>query len=224
MKTTVTPSIRPATTAAIRLLTAALAMTFAPLVLAVSTPPTDSHWRLANIASLTSIDPSLTDLMVDAEGNISGMAGCNQYHRSLGDDGYSPIAVTRKACPDEIMTQEQAFLAALELTTSWRVDNDRLLLQGAGGQTLAVMLEPIIPTYHFDCQGEPVVFDVIRRGQIRLTHQGQTVMMERTQTASDTRYVDESGDVVFWGKGPQGWFTRDGETRECQQVPPPAQD
>ncbi len=194
---------------------------FAPLAHAAPNPPTDTHWRLANVAGLDSIDPSITDLVVDAEGNLSGVAGCNQYRRPLSDDGYGEIAVTRKSCSDSQMKQEEAFLRALENTREWDTDGERLLLRDAEGRTLAMMLEPITRSYHFDCQGQSVVFDVIRRGQIRLSVDGETVLMQRVESASGSRYRDESGEMTFWGKGTEGRFTRDGETRECQQVPPP---
>ena len=207
-----------------RLAAALLGLTAAPLLFAAPTPPADSHWRLSNIATLPTIDPSLTDLMVDAEGNLSGVAGCNDYRQTRKNGGYGEIAVTRKLCSDEKMRQEKAFLEALRRTDDWQVDEERLLLKDASGRTLAMMLEPIIPTYHFDCQGERVVFDVIRRGDIRLTHGDTTVMMSKTESASGSRYEDASGEIVFWGKGTQGRFTREGVTRDCRQVPGPVED
>ncbi|KTG17592.1 MULTISPECIES: META domain-containing protein [unclassified Guyparkeria] len=207
-----------------RLIVALLGLTATPLLFAASMPPADSHWRLSNIATLPTIDPSLTDLMVDADGNLSGVAGCNDYSQPRENGGYGEIAVTRKLCSDEKMRQEKAFLQALRHTEEWQVDEERLLLKDDAGRTLAMMLEPIIPTYHFDCQGERVVFDVIRRGDIRLTHDDTTVMMSKTESASGSRYADESGEIVFWGKGMQGRFTRDGRTRECRQVPAPTGD
>ena len=198
-----------------------LAGLLVPSAQAAPTPPTDTHWRLANVAGLESIDPSITDLVVDSEGNLSGVAGCNQYRRPLGDDGYGEIALTRKSCGESAMAQEAAFVQALEHTRAWDTDGERLLLRDAQGRTLAMMLEPITRTYHFDCQGQSVVFDVIRRDQIRFSVDGETVLMQRQQSASGSRYQDENGEMTFWGKGTEGRLTRDGETRECQQVPPP---
>ncbi|MFO7808435.1 META domain-containing protein [Guyparkeria sp.] len=192
-----------------------------PVAHAASIPPADTHWRLANVAGLESIDPSITDLVVDTEGNLSGVAGCNQFQRPRSGNGYGEIAVTRKSCTESQMEQEEAFLKALKRTREWDTDGERLLLRDAQGRTLAMMLEPITRTYHFDCQGQSVVFDVIRRGQIRLSVDGETVLMQRERSASGSRYQDENGEMTFWGKGTEGRFTRDGETRECEQVPPP---
>lgn len=193
----------------------------APLASAASTPPTDTHWRLANMAGVESIDPTITDLVVDAEGNLSGVAGCNRYRRPLGDDGYGEITVTRKSCPEDRMEQEAAFLRALEHTREWDTDGERLLLRDGQGRTLAMMLEPITRTYRFDCEGKSVVFDVIRRGEIRLNVDDRTVLMQRVESASGSRYRDEDGEMTFRGKGTEGRLTQDGETRECEQVPPP---
>jgi len=196
-----------------------LGLAFAASAAAAPMPPTDSHWRLANIATLPTIDPSITDLVVDSDGNLSGVAGCNHYRQARKGDGYGEIAVTRKACSDEKMRQEKAFLDVLRHTQEWQMDDERLLLKDGSGRTLAMMLEPIVPTYHFDCQGERVVFDAIRRGEMRLTHDDTTVMMKQTESASGSRYEDESGDIVFWGKGTEGRFTRGERSWECRQVP-----
>jgi len=169
-----------------RLVGAIAALAFSSLALAAPTPPTGSHWRLSNIATLSTIDPTLTDLLVDSEGNLSGVAGCNRYRQPLTDEGYGEIAVTRKACPEERMRQEEAFLDMLRQTADWQVDDEgRLQLKDEAGAVLAVMLEPIVPSYHFDCGGKRVSFDVIRRGEILLTHGEATVMLSKTRSASD---------------------------------------
>ncbi|MFP4639545.1 MAG: META domain-containing protein [Guyparkeria sp.] len=193
-----------------------------PLALsAADRPPVDSQWRLANIVSLQNIDPTLTDLVVDADGNIGGVAACNDYRRDWDGDEYGDIAVTRKTCGEERMEQEEAFLEAVRKTVDWQVDGERLLLKDADGRNLAVMLEPITRSYHFDCEGKEISFDVIRRGQIRLFHDDQDVLMSRTESASGSRYESEDGNVVFWGKGQEGTFEVDGEKRDCRQVPNP---
>lgn len=207
-----------------RLAAGLIGLVVAPLLLAAPTPPADSHWRLGTIATLPTIDPSLTDLVVDSDANLSGVAACNHYRRPRTDDGYGEVAVTRKSCASDRMRQEKAFLKALEHTTDWQVDGERLMLKDAQDRTLAVMLKPIVRTYRFDCQGESVVFDVIRRGRIRLTHGDTTMLMTRTESASGSRYEDDSGETVFWGRGTEGRFTRDGETLDCRQVPPPTDD
>ncbi len=50
--------------------------------------------------------------------SVGGSAGCNQYTGTYGTNGnvvrIGRLATTRIACADEIMTQETAFLAAME--------------------------------------------------------------------------------------------------------------
>lgn len=214
-----TPSFRRAAAACVA---AGLMLGLAsPAALAADTPPADSHWRLANIATLESIDPTITDLVVDAEGNLSGLAGCNTYRRPLGPDGYQETALTRKTCSEGKMKQEAAFLEVLRHTVDWQQDGKRLLLKGPDGRNLAVMLAPITRSYHFDCGGETIAFDVLRRGHIRLSHGDQTVLMHETASASGSRYENEDESVIFWGKGQQGTFEVDGEKRDCRQVPAP---
>ena len=52
------------------------------------------------------------------DGQVSGSSGCNRFHGQFTVEGSAlqirPLATTRKACEDEVMTQEQAFLRALE--------------------------------------------------------------------------------------------------------------
>ncbi|MDG4867702.1 META domain-containing protein [Guyparkeria sp. 1SP6A2] len=222
MDNAITAKTPPFRRAAAACLAAGLMLGLAsPATLAADTPPADSHWRLANIATLESIDPTITDLVVDAQGNLSGLAGCNTYRRSLGADGYQETVLTRKACSDLKMKQEAAFLEVLRHTTDWQRDGRRLLLKGPDGRNLAVMLEPITRSYHFDCGGQTIAFDVLRRGQIRLTHGDQTVLMHKTTSASGSRYENGGGNVIFWGKGQQGTFEVDGDKRDCRQVPDP---
>ena len=49
--------------------------------------------------------------------NVSGSSGCNTYDGIYGTNGnvvgISRLATTQKACPDDVMAQETAFLAAL---------------------------------------------------------------------------------------------------------------
>jgi putative lipoprotein len=200
----------------------ALAALLGGQALAAPTPPPESQWRLSNLHSLGSIDPSATTLRVDAAGNLSGNAACNRFRRAHSADGYGEITLTRKRCIDDVMAQETAFLAALRATRDWHLDGERLLLSDGEGRTLAVMLEPVTRRYRFDCEGEPLRFDVIGRDRIRLTHADTTVVMQRERSASGARYRDESGEITFWGRGTEGRLTRDGRTRECRQLPPQA--
>ena len=74
-----------------------------------------------------------------ANDQISGSAGCNQYSGTLvSENDYfqvTNIMTTRMACPEEIMAQEQAYLAGLEAITGYQweqsqVGNSTVVTQG----------------------------------------------------------------------------------------------
>ncbi len=81
-------------------------------------------------------DPEIT-LVFGAE-EVSGSAGCNRFWGSYTVDGnsitFSPLASTRMACPEELMEQEQLFLAALASVVSWRVDGNVLDMHRADSE------------------------------------------------------------------------------------------
>lgn len=90
---------------------------------------------------------SSIDAVFDEDGRVSGRAGCNRYHGSYETDGtrlgIGPLASTRMACPDELMKQEAAFLAALGRATTFRIDGSRLELRDDGGALqVAFVAEP----------------------------------------------------------------------------------
>ena len=78
----------------------------------------------------------------DADGLVSGFAGCNTYtagYETAGDDAISisEVATTRMACADDAMELEQQFVAALQNATAYSIAGDTLTLRDAGGSTQA---------------------------------------------------------------------------------------
>ena len=76
----------------------------------------------------------------DADGVVSGFAGCNTYtagYETAGDDAISisEVATTRMACADDAMELEQQFVAALQNATAYTIAGDTLTLRDAGGST-----------------------------------------------------------------------------------------
>ena len=71
------------------------------------------------------------------DGSIEGDSGCNSYHGSYTADGAAlsigPLATTRRACADDVMAQEQAFLTALQASTRYELVADRLTLRNDEG-------------------------------------------------------------------------------------------
>jgi len=81
-----------------------------------------------------------------AKGAVSGNAGCNNYnatyHATPPTISLGPIASTRKSCntPAEVMTQEAAYLVALQSAATYTTDGSTLELRTKSG-AIAVDLE-----------------------------------------------------------------------------------
>lgn len=79
----------------------------------------------------------------DAEGQISGNAGCNNYFASYETDGevisIGPAGSTQMMCnePAGIMEQEQQYLAALEMAATYRIDGNTMEMRTADGALVA---------------------------------------------------------------------------------------
>ena len=72
------------------------------------------------------------------DGQVSGSAGCNNFHGSYRTDGDSiqigPLATTRRACDEPLMTQEREFLSALASAVTWSIDGNVLDMHRADGE------------------------------------------------------------------------------------------
>jgi heat shock protein HslJ len=74
-----------------------------------------------------------------AAGVVSGSGGCNSYNgtyqASASKLSIGPISATQKSCPtpEGVMTQEQAFLAALGTAHTYRVEAGKLEIRTADG-------------------------------------------------------------------------------------------
>jgi heat shock protein HslJ len=72
------------------------------------------------------------------QGTVSGNAGCNTFWAPYSADGnrvkIGPAATTRKACSEERMGQERAFLAALESAVTWSLEGGVLDMHRADGE------------------------------------------------------------------------------------------
>ena len=84
---------------------------------------------------------STTTALFQAD-QVTGIAGCNNYSASYqttrNNLSIGPVASTRKACstPLGIMEQENAFLAALDATVSYKLNRNSLELLDSRGNTL----------------------------------------------------------------------------------------
>ena len=78
--------------------------------------------------------------------SVGGSSGCNEYTGTYGTNGrfvrIGRVATTRMACPDEIMTQETAFLSALEGAALVDRRGDTLLLTDLNGSIQVALVRP----------------------------------------------------------------------------------
>jgi heat shock protein HslJ/membrane-bound inhibitor of C-type lysozyme len=101
---------------------------------------TGREWVVEDIDKHGIIDASHITLQFSADGQLSGLAGCNRYSTAFElkeqIDINEPIA-TRKACAPALMRQEQLFLALLaEVDHIDFDDKGALLLSTAEGSTI----------------------------------------------------------------------------------------
>ena len=80
------------------------------------------HWRVDSFATgpgaVSAVLPDTELEVVFGIGSVGGSAGCNSFSGTYGTNGnvvrVGQLATTRKACPEEVMAQETAFLEALQ--------------------------------------------------------------------------------------------------------------
>jgi heat shock protein HslJ len=75
--------------------------------------------------------------LVFSEGRVSGSNGCNRFTGTYQQDGeslhFSPLAMTKMACPPPQDALERAFIQAMAATASVRQSGGSLELLDAGG-------------------------------------------------------------------------------------------
>jgi len=105
-----------------------------------------SSWALRsyqdNTGETVNVLPRSTTTALFQATQVTGIAGCNNYSASYQATrnklSFGPVATTRKACstPLGIMQQENAFLAALDSTASYKLKNNSLEMLDSKGKTL----------------------------------------------------------------------------------------
>ncbi|MEX0269649.1 META domain-containing protein [Leptolyngbyaceae cyanobacterium UHCC 1019] len=90
-------------------------------------------WRLANMTEPPFPTPMLpsTDITADFSGDrVTGSGGCNRFNGGFKTKGnqltIDPLASTRKACEEGVMTQEARFLKALQTAQRYEVNDQGL--------------------------------------------------------------------------------------------------
>lgn len=92
----------------------------------VSQELSGTEWQVVRVLEQDVIEPAELTLLFDNNGNISGLAGCNQYggkfNRNLQDLSFSELLSTRKMCfGEELMNLEADFLASLGKVNTFHI-------------------------------------------------------------------------------------------------------
>jgi PKD repeat protein len=91
---------------------------------------------------LAGTNPGTSITLEFANGTLTGFAGCNSYDAAYTSSkagggsnviSVGPISVTGRLCSEEIMGQEQAYLASLQTASSYTIDGTSLTLATADG-------------------------------------------------------------------------------------------
>jgi putative lipoprotein len=98
-------------------------------------------WTLEDVGGARAAAGVESYVSLTAEGEVLGRGGCNGFRGRYKVDGgaltLGPLAATRRACPPPQMQQETRFLAALEATRGFRIEDGRLVLVDALGDPVA---------------------------------------------------------------------------------------
>ncbi|WP_417763339.1 META domain-containing protein [Shewanella sp.] len=185
----------------------------------VDAPPALSGiWRVEDVNQRGLIDNSKVTMQFDASGRISGSAGCNQYSGTYssrsGKFSVAGVVSTRRACVPSLGTQEQDFLAALNVVSHYEItEQGQLIFYDANNQpklTLMEMKRQIQPTHPADAGAKvpPSMFDCDTIGTISMKFLGpETIMLSndknsavllRSPSASGTLYVGQ--EMSFWNQ------------------------
>lgn len=97
-------------------------------------------WTLTAFGSADAAQPPVegsTITIIFTEAGVSGSAGCNSYSGSFTFDNstltFGQMIRTLMACEETLMTQEEAFLAALATASSYTISGDQLQISYDSG-------------------------------------------------------------------------------------------
>lgn len=93
-------------------------------------------WRLENLAGAGVLDRVQATLEFPSEGRANGSGSCNRFNGIVAVGGdtiqFGGLASTRKACPEAVMRQEDAYFTALRGAELFETDGQALVIFGAG--------------------------------------------------------------------------------------------
>jgi heat shock protein HslJ len=108
------------------------------------------HWRVDSFATgpgaVSAVLPDTELEVVFGIGSVGGSAGCNSFSGTYGTNGnvvrVGQLATTRKACPEDVMDQETAFLEALQGIALVEPRADSVNLTDLDGSLAVALIRP----------------------------------------------------------------------------------
>lgn len=99
------------------------------------------EWKIEDINNRGIIDNSYLTITFNEDGRVYGSASCNRYSSNyeLTNENlvFSHSLVTKMACPEALMNQEQHFLEVLNEINQFDInENGALILKSQDGKTL----------------------------------------------------------------------------------------
>jgi putative lipoprotein len=99
-----------------------------------------TEWVLEDLAGAGVVDRVQATLVFAQDGTVSGNSSCNQFSGPVtvkaNEISFGGFAVTRKACVEAVMHQEQRYLDALRAVQRFEIKGSLLFLHGDGPQPL----------------------------------------------------------------------------------------
>jgi heat shock protein HslJ len=181
-----------------------------------------TSWKLESIDGAPPAPGSHATLELAADGRASGDASCNRFtgtwSQSTSALTFGRMASTRRACPPPLGDQERRFLKALEAAARYRLDGQRLLIDGAGGRLAFVSRFWLGRDVVFDCENGDRITVAFTQGLARLTDaQGRVHELRQLRAASGIWY--EGGGQSLRGKGPEiTWKAGRGAGLMCREA------
>lgn len=103
-----------------------------------------TSWKLVSHNRVALLDETEISLNF-TDGQVNGNAGCNNFFGNYTQDGdvvmFSGVGATRKACDQNIMDQEAAFLEAISAADGVTISDGALNLRS--GDTATLVLERV---------------------------------------------------------------------------------
>jgi heat shock protein HslJ/uncharacterized protein YraI len=107
-------------------------------------PLANTYWSLQTLNVNQIPVGVLQTISFSAASTTTGNGGCNQFNGPYVVSGQSlrigPLGTTSMACEEAVAAQEQAYLQALQSTTSFELTGNQLILRDGSGREIARFL------------------------------------------------------------------------------------